>query len=42
MDTFTDEQWMRHALALALKADASNEVPVGAVIVREGIIIGEG
>jgi tRNA(adenine34) deaminase len=42
MDTFTDERWMRHALALALKADASNEVPVGAVIVPEGIIIGEG
>jgi tRNA(adenine34) deaminase len=42
MDTFTDEQWMRHALALALQADASNEVPVGAVIVRDGTIIGEG
>jgi tRNA(adenine34) deaminase len=42
IDTFTDEQWMRHALALALQADASNEVPVGAVIVRDGTIIGEG
>jgi tRNA(adenine34) deaminase len=42
MDTFTDEQWMRYALALALKADASNEVPVGAIVVRDGAIIGEG
>lgn len=42
MDLPVDEQWMRHALALALKADAKNEVPVGAVIVRDGAIIGEG
>jgi tRNA(adenine34) deaminase len=34
--------WMRHALALAGHGEASDEVPVGCVIVREGQIIGEG
>ena len=33
---------MRHALALASSADERNEVPVGAVIVRDGVVIGEG
>ncbi|CAA0107657.1 tRNA-specific adenosine deaminase [Zhongshania aliphaticivorans] len=33
---------MRRALALALDADARNEVPVGALIVRDGAVIGEG
>ncbi|WP_159240116.1 tRNA adenosine(34) deaminase TadA [Zhongshania aliphaticivorans] len=42
MDTFGDEYWMRRALALALDADARNEVPVGALIVRDGAVIGEG
>ena len=37
-----DEQWMAHALALAAKADALNEVPVAAVVVLDGEIIGEG
>ncbi len=33
---------MRHALELARRAEGEGEVPVGAVIVRQGIIIGEG
>lgn len=37
-----DEHWMRRALALAERAAAEGEVPVGAVLVRDGGIIGEG
>jgi len=37
-----DESWMRHALTLAERAAAEGEVPVGAVLVRGGQIIGEG
>jgi tRNA(adenine34) deaminase len=37
-----DEQYMREALALAQQAEKQSEVPVGAVIVREGEIIGRG
>jgi tRNA(adenine34) deaminase len=37
-----DETWMRAALALAARAEAEGEVPVGAVVVREGTLIGEG
>jgi tRNA(adenine34) deaminase len=33
---------MREALALAQEAGANNEVPVGAVVVRDGEIIGRG
>jgi len=33
---------MRHALALAQQAAAVQEVPVGAVIVRDGVVLGEG
>ena len=35
-------QWMLKALELAQKASDLGEVPVGAVIVRGGVIIGEG
>ena len=38
----SDADWMRHALQLALRAEAEGEVPVGAVLVREGELIGEG
>ncbi|MFN7220160.1 MAG: tRNA adenosine(34) deaminase TadA [Burkholderiales bacterium] len=38
----TDEDYMRHALSLAAEAAAMGEVPVGAVVVRDGEIIGEG
>src|SRR5436189_1719491 len=34
-----DEAFMREALRLAMKARAADEVPVGAVVVREGKII---
>ena len=37
-----DETWMRAALALAARAEAEGEVPVGAVVVRDGTLIGEG
>lgn len=37
-----DYYWMRRALALAETAAADGEVPVGAVVVRHGQVIGEG
>ena len=37
-----DHQWMRAALAEAQKAAAAGEVPVGAVIVRDGQLLGVG
>lgn len=36
------EQWMKHALREAEKAHEQDEVPVGAVVVRNGRIIGRG
>ena len=36
------KEWMLRALELAREAAAAGEVPVGAVVVREGTIIGEG
>ena len=36
------EHWMREAIELARAAQARGEVPVGAVVVREGAIIGHG
>jgi len=38
----TDEQWMAHALALARDAGVRGEVPVGAVVVCDGTIVGRG
>jgi tRNA(adenine34) deaminase len=37
-----DERFMRRAMALAKIADSHNEIPVGAVVVCDGKIIGEG
>ncbi len=37
-----DSHWMRHALALAERAAAMGEVPVGAVLVAAGQVLGEG
>ncbi len=37
-----DQQWMRHAMALAQRAEAAGEVPVGAVIVRDDCLLAEG
>jgi tRNA(adenine34) deaminase len=38
----SDRYFMRRALQLARQAEAAGEVPVGAVLVRDGRIIGEG
>jgi tRNA(adenine34) deaminase len=38
----SDEIFMRRALELARRAEAQGEVPVGAVVVLEGKIVGEG
>ncbi len=40
--TKLDHQWMEHALELAVQAESVGEVPVGAVIVEDNQIIGEG
>lgn len=37
-----DEKFMAHAIELARKAEALDEIPVGAVVVANGKIIGEG
>ena len=37
-----DEFYMREALSLARSAECLGEVPVGAVVVREGVIVGRG
>ena len=38
----SDKQYMQAALALAQQAQAINEVPVGAVVVKDGVIVGRG
>ena len=38
----TDEQYMRRALELAQRAQAEDEVPIGALVVLNDEIIGEG
>jgi len=38
----SEEELMREALALAAEAGAAGEVPVGAVVVKEGRIVGRG
>ena len=42
MGVNSDEQWMQQALRLASMAAAKGEVPVGALIVRKGTVLGEG
>ena len=37
-----DEQFMKEALQLAKQAAAEGEVPVGCVIVRDGVVVGRG
>jgi tRNA(adenine34) deaminase len=37
-----DENWMREALAEARLAPAHDDVPVGAVVVHRGVVIGRG
>jgi len=38
----SDEYWMQQALRLAQKAERQDEVPVGAIIVKDNKIIAEG
>jgi len=38
----SSELWMEEALRLAIKAQTAGEVPVGAVVVRGGSILGRG
>lgn len=38
----SDIRWMRHAIDLAKLAEQAGEVPVGAVIIKDDKIIGEG
>ena len=38
----TDDDWMAEALALARAAGARGEVPVGAIVVADGAIVGRG
>ena len=40
--TENDQRWMNHAIALAMRAESLGEVPVGAVVVKSGVCIGEG
>ncbi|NOT11756.1 MAG: tRNA adenosine(34) deaminase TadA [Methylococcaceae bacterium] len=37
-----DESWMRHAIRLAQKAEVHGEVPIGAILVKDGQCISEG
>jgi tRNA(adenine34) deaminase len=36
------KRWMREALGLASQAQQLDEVPVGAIVVRDGVIVGRG
>ncbi|WP_025119833.1 MULTISPECIES: tRNA adenosine(34) deaminase TadA [unclassified Serratia (in: enterobacteria)] len=42
MNEYNDEYWMRQALSLALRAQEEGEVPVGALLVLDNQVIGEG
>ena len=37
-----DREWMAKAILLAEQAGAAGEVPVGAVLVKDGVAVGEG
>lgn len=39
---YSDQDWMQYALSLADKAEAVGEIPVGAVLVKDNEIVGEG
>lgn len=40
--TEADQRFMRQALDLAERAGRAGEVPVGALVIRDGIVLGEG
>ena len=42
MSFMSDEQFMREALSLAKRAADAGEVPVGAVVVKDGAMVGRG
>ncbi|MFC0225023.1 tRNA adenosine(34) deaminase TadA [Serratia aquatilis] len=42
MNEYSDEYWMRQALSLAMRAQEEGEVPVGALLVLNNQVIGEG
>jgi tRNA(adenine34) deaminase len=42
MDVHADELWMEEALRLAQRSAVTEEVPVGAVMVCNGVIVGRG
>lgn len=42
MAGMTDAEWMEQALRLASRAESEGEVPVGAVLVKDGLLVGEG
>ena len=42
MSPVKDEDYMRRALELAARAEREGEVPVGAVVVLDGTVVGEG
>lgn len=42
MSVEQDEYWMQYALALADRAEQAGEIPVGAVLVKNGQVLGEG
>jgi tRNA(adenine34) deaminase len=42
MNKAEDERWMREALKVAESSFSNEEVPVGAVVVKKGVIIGRG
>ena len=42
MASADDLRWMRRALALARDAEADGEVPVGAVLIKDNAVLGEG
>lgn len=37
-----DQKWMRHAMMLAARAEAAGEVPVGAVLVKDDVVVAQG
>jgi tRNA(adenine34) deaminase len=42
VDVKSDSDWMRQALALAGQGERMGEVPVGALVVRDGKVLGAG
>lgn len=42
MSPYTDEHWMTMALSLAQEAGSLGEVPVGAILVSDDVILGRG